>query len=100
MDDRLNIIEFHDCLHGFLAGKGTGTATIEAKLSQQLAYIEQQPLYGVYIDLRKAYDAMDRDRCVLIMKAYGVGPNMLHLIENFWENAELVCRANGRWNAF
>jgi len=97
MDDRLNIIEFHDCLHGFLAGKGTGTATIEAKLSQQLAYIEQQPLYGVYIDLRKAYDAMDRDRCVLIMKAYGVGPNMLHLIENFWENAELVCRANGRF---
>jgi hypothetical protein len=97
MDDRLNIIEFHDCLHGFLAGKGTGTATIEAKLSQQLAFIEQSPLYGIYIDLRKAYDAMDRERCLQIMEAYGVGPNMLRLIEFFWENAELVCRANGRF---
>ena len=97
MDDRLNVIEFHDCLHGFLAGKGTGTATIEAKLSQQLAFIEQQPLYGVYIDLQKAYDAMDRGRCVLIMEAYGVGPKMIRLIEYFWENAELVCRANGRF---
>ena len=46
--------------HGFLAGRGTGTATTEVKLSQQLAYIEQIPLYGVFIDLRKAYDAMDQ----------------------------------------
>ena len=60
MDDRLNVIMFHDCLHGFLAGNGRGTATIEAKLSQRLVFIEQQPaLYG-NIDLREAYDARIR----------------------------------------
>ena len=30
-------ITFHDFLHGFRAGCGTGTATLEAKLIQQLA---------------------------------------------------------------
>ena len=30
-------ITFHDVLHGFRAGRGTGTATLEAKLLQQLA---------------------------------------------------------------
>ena len=84
-------------LTGFLAGKRTGTATIEAKLAQQLAFVEQEPLYGIYLDLKKAYDAMDRDRCVLILEAYGVGPNMLQLIQFFWDNAELVCRAQGRF---
>ena len=30
-------ITYHDFLHGFRAGRGTGTATLEAKLLQQLA---------------------------------------------------------------
>ena len=44
MDGRMEAINFHDCLHGFLKGRGTGTATIEAKLAQQLAFIEQEAL--------------------------------------------------------
>ena len=61
MDQRLQVINFHDSLHGFLSGRGTGTATIEVKLAQQLAYLEQQPLFGIFVDLKKAYNAMDRE---------------------------------------
>ena len=93
MDRRLDVVEFHDCLHGFRAKRGTGTAIAEAKLAQQLAHIEQQPWYVVFLDLRKAYDSMDRDRCELILVAYGVGPNIVRLIRYFWDNAGLVCRA-------
>ena len=39
----------------------------EEKLAQQLAYLEQQALYMVFIDLWKAYDAMDRGRCLDIL---------------------------------
>ncbi|EJK56269.1 hypothetical protein THAOC_23883, partial [Thalassiosira oceanica] len=80
MDTRLGgVIEFHPSLHGFVKGRGCGTAGIETKLAQQLAYLKQRPLYGVFIDLRNnAYDTMDRDRCM-----YGVGPNMLRLIRTF-----------------
>ena len=54
-------LEVHDCLHGFLAGRGTGTAILEVKLAQELAQLEQEPWYGGFIDLKKAFDAMDID---------------------------------------
>ena len=59
LDARLAGLETHDALHGFLAGRGTGTAILEAKLTQQLAYREQVPLYGNFIDLHKVFDTMD-----------------------------------------
>ena len=95
MDNRLKILHYHDCLHGFLAGRGTGTATTEVKLAQQFAYIGQVPLCGVFVDLRKAYDAMDRGRYLEILQAYGVGPKMLKVIRYFGDHAVLVCRAGG-----
>ena len=95
MDGRLATISFHDCLHGFLKGRGMGTATVEAKLEQQLAYIKQEPLYQTFIDLKKAYDAMDREHCLKILKGYRVGPLVLRLIEKFWDLAILACCASG-----
>ena len=58
LDERMSEIEVHDSLHGFSAKPGCDTGIIEAKLTQQLAFVEQCPLYGIFINLRKAYDAM------------------------------------------
>ena len=79
----------------FLSGRGTGTATTEAKLTQQVAYMEQKLLYDISIDLCKASNAMDREQYMDIMVGYGVGPNIRRLIQSFWDHAELVCRASG-----
>jgi len=38
---------------------------------------------------------MDRERCMEILVGYGVGPNMLRLIKNFWDTSLIVCRAAG-----
>ena len=35
-------ITYHDALHGFRAGRGTGTATLEAKLLPQLATLREE----------------------------------------------------------
>ena len=67
-------ITFHDFLHGFRAGRGTGTATLEAKLLQQLAALREDVLYVIFLDLHKAYCALDRSRCLEILEVYGVGP--------------------------
>ena len=88
---RLGSIEFHPCLHGGLPKRGTGTVTIEAKLAQQLAWMEQEPLYQVFVDLRKAYDHLDRERCLAIMTGYGVGPKLLRLQTTFWNQVQMVC---------
>ena len=94
---RFTSIKFHDCLHGGLTKRGTGTATIEAKLYQSLAWRDQCPFYQIYLDLKKAYDALDRERTLNILAAYGVGPKMLALQKHFWETAKLVCRAGGNY---
>ena len=36
MDNRLKTLDYHDCLHGFLAGCSTGIVTTEAKIAWQL----------------------------------------------------------------
>ena len=95
MDNRLKVLDYHDCLHGFLVGHDTGIPATEVKLVQQLAYIEQVPLYGVFINLGKVYDAMDRGRCLKILHAYGVDLKMLKVIGYFWDHAVLVCRTGG-----
>jgi len=83
MDKRLQVIQFHEGLHRFLTGRGTGTATIQAKLAQQLVYLHEEVLHEVFFDLKKAYDVMDRERCMKILEGYEVGPRMLRLVKFF-----------------
>ncbi len=33
VDSRMEIIDFHNCLHGFLSRRGTGTTMVELKLA-------------------------------------------------------------------
>ena len=55
-------ITYHDFLHIFRAGRGTGTATLDVKLLQQVAAFREAVLYAVFLDLHKAYYALDRYR--------------------------------------
>ena len=57
-------IMYHNVLHGFRVGPGTGTAALKANLLQQLADIREAVLFEVLLDLKKAYDVLDRDRCL------------------------------------
>ena len=95
VDERLSKIELHNALHWFRAKRGCGTGITEAKLVQQLAYRDQRPLFGIFLDLRKAYDAMDRGRCLDILRDAGVGPKTIRILKAFWDKAELACRASG-----
>ncbi len=72
-----------------------GTTIIEAKLVQQLSYLELQPFYGVFLDLRKAFNAMDWEQCLMILEGYGAGPWMIWSICGFWHNAIMVCHVVG-----
>ncbi len=70
---QLSVIKLHDSLHSRLPRRGMGTAIMEAKLNQQLAWADQEPLYQIYLDLRKAYNALDQGWCLKILAGYGVG---------------------------
>ena len=74
-------IEFDDTVHGFRAGRGTGTAGMEFKLNMQLAQRTKKPLFIVFLDLKKAYDTLDRERTIEILRKYGVGENVRRLAD-------------------
>jgi hypothetical protein len=93
----MSCLKLHDCLHGGLPRRGTGTAIMEVKLNQQLAWVEQAPLYQIYLDLKKAYNTLNQTRCLEILAGYGVGPNLLCLQKQFWSNAKMVCHAGGNF---
>ena len=70
---------------------------IKAKLTQQLTHIEQTPVYGVFVDLTIAFDAMDRERCLQLLGEYRAGPKMRRLIRHFWDEATNVCCSSGNY---
>ena len=55
-------ITYQDFLHRFWAVCGTGTATLELKLLQQVAALTEAILHVIFPDPHKAYDILDRPR--------------------------------------
>ena len=77
IDTRLRaIIQFHDVLHRFRAGRGTETETMEIKLAKELAIVDQDPLFLDLLSLRKAYDTVYRVHLIRTLEGYGAGPYM------------------------
>ena len=86
---------YHDFLHGFWSGRGTGTATLKAKLLQKLADFREEVLYVIFLDLHKAHDTLDRSRCLEILEGYGVGSQARKLLQTYWHCLTMVARAGG-----
>ena len=70
-----------------------GTATLEAKLLQQLVAMREEVLYVIFLDLTKVYDALDRSMCLGILEGYGVGPGAKRLLHNYWRRLTMAARA-------
>ncbi len=90
-----NDITFHPDMHGFLPKQGCSTACMEAKLQMQIMHRIGKPLYQIFIDVSKAYDGLDRERTLLILRDYGVGENMIRILNNFWDSHTIIPRQRG-----
>jgi hypothetical protein len=97
MDWQLNALPLHEALHWYCNRGSMQTTILKAKMAWQLAHLKQEPFYGVFLDLKKVFDAMDRERCFLTLEGYGTGPNKVRLIRIFWREATMVCRASGNY---
>ena len=88
-------ITFHGVLHSLLVGYSMGTATINDKTIQQLMAMREEVLFEVFLDIQKAYDALNLDRYLVIMAAYRVGTRTLQLLWKYWGHLTMVTRAGG-----
>ena len=55
---------------------------MEAKLTQHMARLTHKPLFQFLLDVRKAYDSLDRGRWLEILRGYGLVPNLDWLLKN------------------
>ena len=93
IDNRLLAsIQFHDALHGFRVGRGTGTATTKINISQELARVNQYPLFLVFLELMKAHNTEDRVRLIRTLEGYSAGQQMCDLLATFWVHQEVLIR--------
>ena len=51
-----------------------------------------RPLFLVFLDLKKAYDTVDRERLIQNLGVYGAGPRLCELLETFWARQKVVPR--------
>ena len=77
-------ITYHKSLHGFRAGCSTGTSTLKVKLIKQVMSMRDEVLHAIFLELQKAYNALDRYRCLDILKGYDVRPRALRLLCRYW----------------
>ena len=50
-------------------------------------------IHFIFLDLRKAYDALDRKRCIDILVGYGVGPSTLFILQTYWVQLQMAEKA-------
>ena len=53
----------------------------------------------IFLDLHKSYDALDRSRCLEILKGYGLGPRACWLLWTYWSRLTMVARVGGYYGA-
>ena len=92
-------ITYHDLFYGFQVGWGTGTDTLEINLLRKDAASREAILYVILLDLHKAYDALDRFRCLGILEGYGVEHRKLLLLLQYWARLRMLERAGGYYGA-
>ena len=49
----------------------------------------------IFLDRTKAYDALDRARCLEILEGYGIGPSPRRLLTTYWRRLTMVARSGG-----
>ena len=85
-------ITYHNSLHGLREGCGTDTTTIEVKLIHQLMAMREEVLHTIFLDLHKAYNTLNRSRCLDILEGYEVGPRSLRRLCRYWGRLHMVAR--------
>ena len=49
----------------------------------------------IFLELHKAYDALDRSRCLEILEGYGMGPQARRIFLTYWSRITMVARTGG-----
>ena len=73
-------IHLCDVLHRLRSRRGMGTAIMELQFAQEIVSMYHNPLFLVFLDLRRAYNTVDRGRLVRTLEVHSAGPCFCELL--------------------
>ena len=80
-------------LHGFREGRGMGTEALVTNLEEQLSGLAHEPLFQDFLDVHKAYDSLDMEQCLELLRIYRLGKNLCRILKNYWKRQRIVTKA-------
>ena len=60
--------------------------------------MREEVLHATFLDFQKAYNALDRSRCMDILEGYDVGTRALRLLHRYWERLQMVAISSGGYH--
>jgi hypothetical protein len=80
---------------GFRPGRGTGDQLFTLRRVQELAREWRVPLHAAFIDLTKAFDSVNREVLWGVLRARGVDPKLLALIQDLYSGCSACASLGG-----
>ena len=79
---------------GFTPGRSTADCILSLRLLAQHRREFRQPLYTAYVDLRAAFDSLDRHTLWLLLQGIGVPSKLLNIIRDLYTDTTCRVRAD------
>jgi Reverse transcriptase (RNA-dependent DNA polymerase) len=79
-------ISVHDGIHGFCKRRGCNTAIKDTKWDMMACQEVGKTYHQVFLDLSKAFDTVDWERLILVMKAC-FGTRTIRFFTNCWADS-------------
>ena len=80
---------------GFTPDRSTLDRIVALRLLAERRREYRQPLYTDYIDLRAAFDSLDRNSLWNILTTIGIPPKLVDIIKTLYSSTHSVARVNG-----
>ena len=81
---------------GFRPGHSTTDQIFNLKQIFEKSWEYGKDLFACFVDLKKAYDRVPRDKLWKVLQEYGVNAQLLRAIKSFYCRPEVCVRVNGK----
>ena len=86
---------------GFRKGRSTRDMIYILRMLRGYSKEVRQAVYGCFVDLRKAYDSIDRETLWKVLRVYGIEGNLLEMIKLLYKDLKASIRVgDGRTEEF
>jgi reverse transcriptase-like protein len=92
--------KLHEAQCGFRKGRGCVDQIFSLKECLSMARQKDKSVYMCFVDLRKAYDSVNRELLWTVMKEYGVSEKIVKILQSLYDNTRAQVRVKGELSEY